>query len=123
MAGPQRVFVHRSTDPHAAMFAIHHLASGAVSERDEVWLANAVFEVSPAGRYISLREHRRTVHAGVFGTLLKTPPRGPQCDCPVRYRPAESPFFLNDDYRPIHEAELVHLVDGEVYVPREDRWL
>jgi hypothetical protein len=125
MAGAHRVFVHRSTDPHAPKFSIHDLSTGAVTERDEVWLSNAVFEVSPAGRYRAIREHRRTVHAGVFGTLLPGPPspRAPHCNCQVRYRLSDSPFFLNEDYRPVHEARLVHFIDGQVYVPREARWL
>jgi hypothetical protein len=120
---PQRVFVYRNPDPHAAKFAVRDLASGDVKERDEVWLADAVFEVSPSGRFRSLRDQRRTVHAGVFGTLLDAPPRGLRCDVAVRYKPSESPFFLNDDYRPVHKAVVVHLVQGRAYVPREDRWL
>jgi hypothetical protein len=123
MASSQRVFVHRTTDPRAPKFSIHDLVSGDVIQRDEVWLADAVFEVSPNGRYQSLIRHRRSVHAGVFGTLLEAPPRETRCDCPVRYRVGESPFFLNDEYRPVHEAAVVHFVDGLVFVPREDRWL
>jgi hypothetical protein len=123
MASLQRVFVHRTTDPRAPKFSIHDLISGAVIQRDEVWLADAVFEVSSAGRYQSLSTHRRSVHAGVFGTLLEAPPRGPRCDCPVRYRVGEAPFFLNDEHRPVREAAIVHFVNGLVFVPREDRWL
>jgi hypothetical protein len=123
MTGRVRVFVHRSTDPDAPKFSIHHLTTGLVIEQDEVWLADAFFEVSDSGRYRSIREHRRTVHAGVFGTLLEGPPREAHCDCPVRYKTDDDPFFYNDDYRPVHQAELVHLVDGKVYVPRDDRWL
>jgi hypothetical protein len=123
MLAPGRVFVHRSTDPSAAKFAIHHLASGSITARDEVWLADAVFEVSPGGRYRSLRERRRLVHAGVMGTLLEAPPRGVRCDCAVRYAVAEGDCFLDEEHRPIHEAALVHLVGGKVYVDRGERWL
>jgi hypothetical protein len=124
MPAPARVFVHRSSDPRAPKFSIHHLASGAVTEQDEVWLVDAFFEVSDSGRYRALLDHRRTVHAGVFGTLVEGPPRGAQhCNCPVRYKPTEDGYFLNEDYRPVHTAEVVHLVGGTVYVPREDRWL
>jgi hypothetical protein len=123
MAGGPRVFVHRSADPTAPAFAIHDLDTGTVTERDEVWLAAAVFRVSEAARYQSLREHRRKIHAGVFGTLLETPPAGPRCDVPVRYQVTESPYFLNDEYRPVHKAVLAHFVAGKVYVPREPRWL
>ena len=123
MAATPRVFVHRSSDPHAPKYSIHDLATGAVTERDEVWLVNAFFEVSDSGRYRALLAHRRTVHAGVFGTLVERPPRGAQCDCPVRYRPNQDACFVNEEYRPVHAAEVVHLVGGVVYVPREDRWL
>jgi hypothetical protein len=123
MPATARVFVHRTTDPHAPKFSIHDLATGAVVEQDEVWLADAFFEVSDSGRYRAVIEHRRTVHAGIFGTLLSNPPRGARCDCPVRYMPGRDPFFLNDDYRPVHKARVVHLVNGMVYVPREARWL
>jgi hypothetical protein len=118
-----RVFVYRNPDPHSAKFAIRDLASGVVTVLDEVWLADAVFEVSPSGRYRSMLGHRRTVHAGVFGTLLDAPPRGPRCEVAVCYKPAECPFFLNEEYRPVHKARLVHLVRGKAYVPREARWL
>ncbi|MEA2630068.1 MAG: hypothetical protein QOE66_287 [Chloroflexota bacterium] len=123
MIDTRRVFVYRNPDPNAAKFAIRDLASGAVTVLDEVWLADAVFEVSPSGRYRSLRQRRRTVHAGVFGTLLSAPPRGTRCDVPVRYKPAECPFFLNEEHRPVHEAKLVHLVQGKAFVPREVHWL
>jgi hypothetical protein len=73
--GP-RGFVHRSPGLAERKFTIRDLSSGQVSVVDEVWLANATFEVSPAGRLRALREHRRTVHAGTFGTLLDRPPRG-----------------------------------------------
>jgi hypothetical protein len=123
MLAPGRVFVHRSTDPQGPKFSIHHLASGNVTAQDEVWLADAIFEVLPAGRYLALRERRRTVHAGVIGTLLETPPRGPRCDCVVRYAAPEAAYFLDDEHRPVESAELVHLVGGKVYVSRSERWL
>jgi len=118
-----RVFVYRCPDPHTQRFAVRDLASGTITELEEVWLADAVFEVSPSGRLRSLCEHRRTVHAGVFGTLLKVPPRKSRCDVAVRYRPKDAPYFLNEDHRPVHKAHLVHLVKGKAYVPREERWL
>jgi hypothetical protein len=123
MVGSQRVFVHRSTDPSAPKFAIHDLTSGTITETDEVWLADAIFRVAPAGWYRAVRERRRVIHAGVFGTLLDAAPRGPRCDCQVRYKVSDAPYFYNDDYRPVRSADVVHLVDGNVYVPREDRWL
>jgi hypothetical protein len=123
MPNPIRVFVYRCPDPKGPSFAVRELASGNVIEREEVWLADAVFEVSPSGRHRSLSEQRRTVHAGVFGTLLKTPPRRPSCEVIVRYRPSESPFFVDDERRPVHDAPLVHLIKGKTYIAREDHWL
>jgi len=123
MTDPRRVFVYRNPDPDAAKFAIRDLASGDVTELDEVWLADAVFEVSPSGRFRAMQKRRRTVHAGIFGTLLNAPPRGTRCDVPVRYKPSECPYFLNEEHRPVHEAKLVHLVMGKAFVPRECHWL
>jgi len=123
VGGSLRVFVYRCPDPHSPRFAIRNLESGTITEVEEAWLADAFFEVSPSGRLRSLCQHRRTVHAGVFGTLLSAPPRQARCDVAVRYKPTEPPFFLNEDHRPVHEARLVHLVKGRAYVPREDRWL
>jgi len=114
-----RVFVYRCTDPKSPRFAVRDLASGTITEVDEVWLADAVFEVSPSGRYRSLRENRRTIHAGVFGTLLSAPPHRSGCVVNVRYRPAEGPYFLNEEHRPVHKATLVHFVRGKAFVPRE----
>jgi len=120
--GP-RVFVHRSPGLAERKFTIRDLSNGQVSVVDEAWLADATFEVAPAGRLRALREHRRTVHAGIFGTLLKRPPRGLRCDVAVRYQPSRAPYFLSEEHRPVLEAPLVHLVQGTAYIPREERWL
>jgi hypothetical protein len=122
VADSLRVFVYRCADPQTKRFAIRDLATGDVTESEEVWLADAIFEVSPSGRYRSLCE-RRTVHAGIFGTLLRTPPSGSRCEVSVRYKPTEAPYFLNEDHRPVHKAAVVHLVKGNAFVPREERWL
>jgi len=118
-----RVFVYRCPDPNSPKFAIRDLASGTVTEMDELWLSDAVFEVSPSGRLKSLYDRRKTVHAGIFGTLLDAPPRGSRCDAVVQYRPADSPYFFDDEYRPIHNARLVHMVSGRAYIPRAEHWL
>lgn len=123
MSDPGRVFVYRCTEPGEPRFTVRDLVTGTVTESDDVWLSDAVFEVSPAGWLVAVAEHRRTVHAGVFGTLVSPPRRELRCDLAVRYRPAESPWFFDDENRPIHEASLVHLIKGGAYVRREDRWL
>ncbi len=86
-----RVFVYRSPSLHERKFTIRDLSSGLVSEIDEAWLADAIFEVSPSGRLRALREHLRTIHAGIIGTLLDRPPRGLRCEVAVRYDPAPAP--------------------------------
>ena len=124
LSDPQRVFVYRNTDPLAPKFAIRDLTSGDLSRSAtrSGWPTPCSRSRRPddSGRS---SEQRRTVHAGVFGTLLDAPRAGRGATSPCATRPAESPYFLNDEHRPVHEALLVHLVAGKAYVPREARWL
>jgi hypothetical protein len=117
----EKVFVYRNLIKK--QFSIRDLASGHVTDADEVWLSGATFVVSQAGRLRMLREGRRNIHAGVVGTLLKQAPRGARCDVAVRYHPNEGPYFTTTGDQAIHKAPLAHLVDGAVYIPEEVRWL
>ncbi|MDR3639015.1 MAG: hypothetical protein P4L84_34740 [Isosphaeraceae bacterium] len=104
-------------------FTVRHVVSGVRVDRPEVWLGDARFEVSHAGRLLALREGRRTLHACVVGILLEAPPLGARCDLRVNYHPEHETDFTTAEGRSVHEAKLVHMVDGRVFIPREERWL
>jgi hypothetical protein len=117
----EKVFVYRNLRKHK--FSIRDLATGQVTDADEVWLSGATFVVSQAARLRMLREGRRNIHAGVVGTLLAHAPHGARCDVAVRYHPYQGPYFTAAGDQAIHEAPLAHFVEGIVYVPEETRWL
>jgi hypothetical protein len=117
----EKVFVYRNL--RKQKFSIRDLATGQVTDADEVWLSGATFVVSQAARLRMLREGRRNIHAGVVGTLLAHAPHGVRCDVAVRYHPYQGPYFTATGDQAIHEAPLAHFVEGIVYVPEETRWL
>jgi hypothetical protein len=117
----ERVFVYRNL--RKRRFSIRDLATNHVADADEVWLSDATFMVSQAGRLRMLREGQRNIHAGVVGTLLAHAPHGARCDVAVRYDPYREPYFTTAGNQAIHKAPLAHFVDGIVYIPGEVRWL
>ena len=116
----KKVFVYRNLIKR--MFSIREIKSGRVVDADEAWLCDAQFSVSQTGRIRALLEKRRIIHAGIIGTLVKDPPLGPSCNVAVRYNPTSDTFVTDEEHRTVHEAPLVHLIDGAVYIPREEHW-
>lgn len=116
-----RVQVYRNL--RDGTFTVRDLASGVRTDRSEVWLVDARFEVSQAGRLRALREGRKTLHACVIGTLLEGAPSGVRCDLRVDYHPDREADFTTAEGRCVYEARLVHMVDGRVFIPQEERWL
>lgn len=97
---------------HKACWSVKSLKTGRVlAHLDEVFISDALFRVSEAGRQRVIRERAKNVHAGVVGVVSLPPgggefaPRGR-----VRYNPYQAATFLTvPDGAPIHGAPLVHL--------------
>nr|WP_294850007.1 hypothetical protein [uncultured Sphingomonas sp.] len=86
--------------PHKGRVIAHH---------DNVWLKDATFKVSEAGRQRVLRERRKNVHAYVVGTLNDGKEGLQDLDAPwatARYNPYEGPTFTSDG-QPVHTADHV----------------
>src|SRR5262249_33753210 len=103
--------------------SIRHIASGAILDVEEVWLRDATFAVSQSGRLLALRRNRRTIHAGIIGTVLDVPPPRSPCDVVVNYHPRRDTEFRDQDDRPVYDAPLVHLAGTRVYIPRLGSWM
>jgi hypothetical protein len=115
-AKASRVFVYRNI--RTGLYSIRDCRTGrVVDRRAEVWLADATFRVSQAGRLRVLREGRKNVHAGVRGRLLACNPGGVACDRPVRYNPYRVTTFVDPDGSPVTASPLARLADGRAYIP------
>jgi hypothetical protein len=116
-----KVFVYRNLRKQT--FTIRDLDSGQLTDAEEVWLVDAKFVVSQAGRLRAIREDRRNIHAGVVGTLSSPPAAPVRCDVRVRYNPRRGPYFTTTGDQAVHQSAVAHLVDGAVYIPQQVRWL
>jgi hypothetical protein len=112
-----RVFVYFNL--HKKLFSIKAMEGAnrgrVVAHSDEVFLTDAVFKVSEAGRQRVLRERRKNVHAGVLGQWQQPNEGG----YPVRvtYNPYKySSFVEMGSEVPVHSARRVHLKNRQIMV-------
>lgn len=114
-----RVFVYYNLHKHCfSVKALEGPAKGLVIlHTQRIWLEQARFKVSQAGRQRVLRERRKNVHAGVEGQWL------PAEDSPhplaaqqIRYNPyLFDQFVLATNGNSVHQAERVCLDHGHIW--------
>lgn len=105
-----RVMAYRNL--HKGCWSLKELRTGrVVAHLDEVFISDALFRVSEAGRQRVLRERAKNVHAGVVGVVSPPPGGGVFASrTGVRYNPYQAATFLTvPDGAPISGAPLVHL--------------
>jgi hypothetical protein len=105
-----RVMAYRNL--HKGCWSVKSLKTGRVlAHLDEVFISDALFRVSEAGRQRVLRERVKNVHAGVVGVVSLPPGAGEFAPGRrVRYNPYQAATFLTaPDGAPILGAPLVHL--------------
>lgn len=89
-----------------------------------VWMRDAVFRVSEAGRQRVLREKRKNVHAVVRGQRMDDAPDLPAEHAWRRatYNPYTGPSFTDRETgQPVHTSSLVCIGDeGILYTPEEN---
>jgi len=97
---------------HKKTFSVKRTSTGkVVAHRDYVWIKDAQFVVSEAGRQRVLREKKKNVHAFVRGEWLdlsegRAVTEGTKFGGYARYNPYKADTFMADDL-PIHKADAV----------------
>lgn len=95
---------------HKKTFSVRHKGK-VIAHRDYVWIKDAQFVVSEAGRQRVLREKKKNVHAFVRGEWLEHTSRqtaieGTKYGGRASYNPYEAGTFMAHDL-PIHRADVV----------------
>lgn len=116
-----RVFVYRNL--HRKCWSVKAMEGPnkgrVIAHEDYVQLRDATFKVSEAGRQRVLKERRKNVHAGVQGEWVQKPTEV-HAPTRVRYCPYKGPTFIRENCTPIHNASVVDMVDGCVFVTKEE---
>lgn len=86
-----------------------------VCHKHILWLKDAKFVVSQAGRNRVLKEKRKNVHAGVKGDFLRKKP-DLELSNKIRYNPYLYGYFFNKFHKPVYEAGFVYMAHGEVFI-------
>ena len=88
----REVFVYRNL--HKNCWSLRDVKTRRViAHASSLWLCNAKFKVSEAGRQRVLSEKRKNVHAGVVGIVMHEPDR--VCGFRrVSYNPYKGPYFF-----------------------------
>lgn len=113
-----RVYVYYNL--HTCKWSIKCMESGKLYNRvighaDQLFLRNAKFKVSEAGRQRVLREQRKNVHAGVLGYMQAPPWR--ELTTEVTYNPYKfTSFVYKADYSKIEDAPAVWMTHRRVFV-------
>lgn len=105
-----RVMAYRNL--HKGCWSLKELRTGRViAHLEEVFISDALFRVSEAGRQRVLRERAKNVHAGVVGVVSAPPGDGMLVlRTGVRYNPYQAATFLTVPHGvPLTGAACVHL--------------
>ena len=97
---------------HKKTFSVKRTSTGkVVAHRDYVWIKDAQFVVSEAGRQRVLREKKKNVHAFIRGEWLdlsegRAVTEGTMFGGYASYNPYKADTFMAEDL-PIHKADAV----------------
>jgi len=88
-----------------------------VEHRDFLFLSEAYFNVSEAGRQRVLREKRKNVHAYVEGELIENAcfKIGDQ----IRYNPYRASTFTDEQGKQVNYSKCVYLNAGGIFKAKE----
>jgi hypothetical protein len=103
----KKVFVYRNL--HKKCYSVKDWKTKKViAHVDNIFLKDAVFKVSEAGRQRVLREKRKNVHAGVLGYWCEKISKIEGLD--IYYNPYKhESFIVKSTEKPIKEAKVVFL--------------
>ena len=97
---------------HKKTFSVKRTSTGkVVAHRDYVWIKDAQFVVSEAGRQRVLREKKKNVHAFIRGEWLdlsegRAVTEGTKFGGYASYNPYKADTFMSEDL-PLHKADAV----------------
>ena len=102
-----KVFVYWNL--HKNLFSVKNVKTGkVVAHMDQLFIEEAEFKVSEAGRQRVLKERRKNVHAGVQGYYVPMPPMF--YDGVAKYNPYKGPYFVDAMRQfPLKGAMMVHM--------------
>jgi len=101
-----------------------HVEKGAAKAYADALEAHLADPYDPATNPEGVRPPKRTVHAGVWGTLT-APPRQPLPYSGIEYHPGDQggEFVHRDNKEPVHTMDLAHMArDKRVYGFAADNW-
>jgi hypothetical protein len=100
------------------LFSVQEKVNGSwkvVEYTKDIYLRNATFKVSEAGRQRVLKEKRKNVHAFILGERWPFIPKSFVYRDEVSYNPYTGPnFMVKSEGKPLDYAKYVTIVDGKV---------
>jgi len=86
-----------------------------VEHTNEIFIRNATFKVSEAGRQRVLKEKRKNVHAKIVGERFPFIPKSFVYRDEVSYNPYKGPnFMVVSEQKPLDWAKYVTIINGKV---------
>ena len=101
------------------LFSVQEKINGSwkvVEHTKEIFLRNATFKVSEAGRQRVLKEKRKNVHAFILGERYPFVRKAFFFSYDVSYNPYKGPNFVISNYydKPVDKAKYVTIIGGKV---------
>ena len=103
---------------HKKLFSVQEKVNGSwkvVEHTNEIFLRNATFKVSEAGRQRVLKEKRKNVHAFILGERFPFVPKSLVYRDEISYNPYKaSNFMVVSENKPLDRAKYVVILNGKV---------
>ena len=103
---------------HKKLFSVQEKVNGSwkvVEYTKEIFLRNATFKVSEAGRQRVLKEKRKNVHAFILGERFPFIPKSFVYRDEISYNPYKGPnFMVVSEDKPLDRAKYVTIIGGKV---------
>jgi hypothetical protein len=111
----KQVFVYSNL--HLKVWSVRHKGI-VIGHADVLRLDNVTFKVSEAGRQRVLREGKKNVHAGAYGTLSGfDADLGVEGGTAVTYNPYRFRSFVTlGGHVPVHHADVTHMAYRQVAI-------
>ena len=103
---------------HKKLFSVQEKVNGkwkVVEHTNNIFIRNASFKVSEAGRLRVIKEMRKNVHAKIVGERFPFIPKSFVYRDEVSYNPYKGPnFMVVKEQKPLDWAKYVTIIDGKV---------
>ena len=103
---------------HKKLFSVQEKVNGnwkVVEHTNEIFIRNATFKVSEAGRQRVLKEKKKNVHAFIIGERFPFIPKSLVYRDEVSYNPYKNEnFIITEEDQPLDWAKYVTILNGKV---------